>query len=114
MATPMTAFKRSKNLQEIIGGHTVKLRKVFKKSLDKLNGKSMPCSSTRPLLCCTQRVSTQTFKSEQTKRTFNIFHKLTRKSICHLFNGMHIIQNPLRRKILDPFNLRLKSQERCH
>ena len=30
-ATPMIAFKHSKNLQEIIGGHTVKQGKVFKK-----------------------------------------------------------------------------------
>ena len=32
-ATPMIAFKHSKNLQEIIGGHTVKQGKVFKKNL---------------------------------------------------------------------------------
>ena len=36
-ATPMIAFKRSKNLQDIIGGHTVKQRKVFKKNLARLN-----------------------------------------------------------------------------
>ena len=28
-ATPMIAFERSKNLQEIIGGHTVRQGKVF-------------------------------------------------------------------------------------
>ena len=74
---PMIAFKRSKNLQEIIGGHTVKQGKVFKKSLTRLNGNSMPCSSKRPSLCCTQVLNTQTFASQQTKRTFNVFHKLT-------------------------------------
>ena len=76
----MIAFKRSKNLQEIVGGHTVKQKKVFKKSLDRLNGKSMHCSSTRPSLCCTQIVNTQTFMSQQTKRIFNIFRKLTCKN----------------------------------
>ena len=75
--TPMIAFKRSKNLQEIIGGHTVKQGKVFKKNLTRLNGNSMPCSSKRPSLCCTQVLNTQTFASQQTKRTFNVFHKLT-------------------------------------
>ena len=40
----------------------------------------MPCSSTRPSLYCTQIVNTQTFMSQQTKRTFNIFRKLTCKS----------------------------------
>ena len=77
--TPMIAFKRSKNLQEIIGGHTVK-QSFFKKNLARLNRKSVPCSSTRPSLCCTQVLNTQTFMSQQTKKTFNIFHKLTCKS----------------------------------
>ena len=76
----MTAFKRSKNLQEIIGGYTVKQEKVFKKNLTRLNGNSMPCSSTRPSLCCTQVFNIQTFTSQQTKRNFNILHKLTCKS----------------------------------
>ena len=67
--TPMIAFKSSKNLQEIIGGHTVKQGKVFKKNLIRLNGNTMPCSSTRQSLCCTQVLNTQTFTSQQTKRT---------------------------------------------
>ena len=58
----MIAFERSKILQEKIGGHKVKLGNVFKKSLLRLNGKSLPCSSTRPSLCCTQIVNTQTQK----------------------------------------------------
>ena len=77
---PMIAFKRSKNLQEITGSHTVKQGKVFKKNLTRLNGNSMHCSSTRPSLCCTQVLNTQTFTSQQRKRTFNIFHKLTCQS----------------------------------
>ena len=40
----------------------------------------MSCSSAKPSLCCAQIVSTETFVSQQTKRTFNIFHKLTFKS----------------------------------
>ena len=78
--TPMIAFKRSKNLQEIIGSHTVKQGKVFLKNLASINGKSVPCSSTRPSLCCTQILNTQTFMSQQTKRTSNRFDKLTSKS----------------------------------
>ena len=58
-ATAMIAFKRSQNLQAIIGGHTVKQGKVFKKNLARINGKSVPCSSTRPSLCCTQVLNTQ-------------------------------------------------------
>ena len=78
--TPIIAFMRSKNLQEIIGGHTATQVKVFKKNLIRLNGNSMPCSSTTPSLCCTRVLNTQPFTSQQTKRTFNIFHKLTCES----------------------------------
>ena len=62
-ATPIIAFKRSKNLQEIIGGHTVKQGKVFKKNLTRLNGNSIPYTSLRPSLCCTQELNTQAFTS---------------------------------------------------
>ena len=79
-ATRMIAFKRSKNLQEIIGSHAVKQEIVFKKNLARINRKYVPCSLTRPSLCCTQVLNIKTFMSQQTKRTFNIFHKLTCKS----------------------------------
>ena len=106
----MIAFKRSKNLQEIIGGHTVKQGKVFKKSLVRLNGKYMPCSSTRPSLSCTQIVNTQTFMSHQTKRTFNIFYKLTCKSQQVIFL-MECILCKIQYvgKSETPFNLRLNN-----
>ena len=52
----MIAFKRSRNLQEIIGGHTVKQGKVFKKSLARINGKSVPCSHMECILCKIQYV----------------------------------------------------------
>ena len=60
-ATQMIVLKRSKNLQQTIGGHTVKKGNVFKKSLLRQNGTSLPCSLTRPSLGCTQIVNTQTF-----------------------------------------------------
>ena len=44
------------------------------------NGKSVPCSSTRPSLCCAQIVNTQAYMSQQTNRTRNMFHKLTWKN----------------------------------
>ena len=109
----MTSFKRSRNLQEIIAGHTVRQGKVFKKSLASLNGKSIPYSSTRPLLCCTQILNTQTFMSQQTKRTFNIFHKLTCKSqyvICLMECILCKIQYV--GKSETPFNLRLNNHRK--
>ena len=112
-ATPMIAFKRIKNLQEIIGGHTVKQEKVFKKNLDRLNGKSVPCSSTRPSLCCTQVLNTQTFMSQQTKRTFNIFHKLTCKSQYVIYLMEYILcKIQYVGKSENPINLRLNNHRK--
>ena len=48
--TPMIALKRSKNLQEIIGDHTVKQGNVFKKNLTKLNGNSLQFDETITML----------------------------------------------------------------
>ena len=110
----MIAFKRSKNLQEIIGGHTAKHGKVFKKNLTRLNGNSMPCSSTRPSLCCTQVLNTQTFTSQWTKRTFNIFHKLTCKSQYVMNHAKFILikqLTELSNVSKDTLRLRLKRRE---
>ena len=52
----------------------------IQKSLHRLNRKSMPCSSTRPSLCCAQIINAQKCMSQQTERTFNIYHKLTCKT----------------------------------
>ena len=93
---PMIAFKRSKNVQEIAGGHTFKQGKVFKFFfLDKQNRKYTSCSLTRPSLCCLQIVTTQA------KRTFNIFHKLTSNSqyVSYLMEWILCKKSP--------FNLRL-------
>ena len=111
--TPVIAFKHSKNLQEIIGGHTVKQGKVFKKNLVRLKGKSVPCSSTRPSLCYTQILNTQTFMSQQTKRTFNIFHKLTCKSqyVTYLMECI-LCKIKYVGKSKTPFNLRLNNHRK--
>ena len=112
-ATLMIAFKRSRNLQEIIGGHTVKQGKVFKKNLAGINGKSVPCSSTRPSLCCTQVLNTQTFMSQKTKRTFNIFHKLPCKSqyVIYLMECI-LCKIQYVGKSETPFNLRLNNHRK--
>ena len=109
----MIAFKRSKNLQEITGGHAVKQGKVFKKNLARINGKSVPCSSTRPSLCCAQVLNTQTFMSQQTKRTFNIFHKLTCKSqyVSYLMECI-LCKIQYDGKSETPFNLRLNNHSK--
>ena len=44
---PIIAFKLIENLQEMIGSHTIKQAKVFKKILHRQNRKSLACSSAR-------------------------------------------------------------------
>lgn len=79
---PVIAFKRIENTPEIIGSHTIKQTKVFKKSLDGQTRKSLSCSLARASLCSLQIVNTKTFTSHQTKRMVNVFHKLTYRSQC--------------------------------
>ena len=64
---PFVPFKRKKNLQEIIGGHTFKNRKVFKAHTKNRKGKSEPCNTSKPSLCCNQVIDTSTFRSYQTQ-----------------------------------------------
>ena len=73
----------------------------------------MPCSSTRPSLCCTQVLNTQTFASQQTKKTFNIFHKLTCKSqyVIYLMECI-LCKIQYVGKSETPFNLRLNNHRK--
>ena len=52
------AYKRNKNLQEIIGGHTIKNGKVFKAHSKSREGKCEPCNTSKPSLCCKQVIDT--------------------------------------------------------
>lgn len=78
--TPTIAFKRNKNIQELIGGNLINNGKLVKRNkLKQKEGKSKTCNTNRTSLCCTQVVNTSTFKSYQTNRIFNIFHTITCK-----------------------------------
>ena len=77
---PFVAFKRNKNLQEIIGGHTIKNGKVSKAHSKNRKGKSEPCNTSKPSLCCKQVIDASTFRSYQTQQLYTIFHKLNYKS----------------------------------
>ena len=83
---PFVAYKRNKNLQEIIGGHTIKNGKVFKAHSKSREGKCEPCNTSKPSLCCKQVIDTSTFQSYQTQQLYTIFHKLNckRKFIIYL------------------------------
>ena len=59
---PMMTNKRSKNLSELIGDHTLQGRKVFKTQFQIINGESKSYSTTnKSYLCCAQVINTKTF-----------------------------------------------------
>ena len=73
----------------------------------------MPCSSSRTSLCCTQVLYRQTFPSQQTKRSFNVFHKLTCKShyLIYLIECI-VCKIQYVGKSETPFNLRLNNHRK--
>ena len=77
---PITAFKRNKNLKEIVGGTCIKNSKVKKFNIPSRTGKCTPCLSGAGTLCFNQVLTTNTIINQQTKRTFNIFFNLNCKS----------------------------------
>ena len=64
---PIVAYKRNKNLQGIIGRHTIKNGKVFKAHLKSREEKCELCSTSKPSLCCKHVIDTSTFQSYQTQ-----------------------------------------------
>ena len=82
---PILAFKRNKNISDIIG-----CNKDFynKKNLNvnKFNkGKCQPCFTRSINLCCKQLKTCSTFQSAFNKNTFLIRHNVTCKSSCVIY-----------------------------
>ena len=79
---PILAFKRNKNLRDIIGGNKVfDNKKVL--NVKKFNkGKCQPCFSRSINLCCKQLKTFSTFQGTFNKNTFLIRYNATWKSSC--------------------------------
>ena len=77
---PLLAFRKNKNLRQLIGGNTIEKNKKLLTTNKFTNGKCSPCFSNSRTLCCKQVIKTEHFKSNQTNRTFRIFQKTTCKS----------------------------------
>ena len=56
------------------------IKNAADKKLEKRQGKNKTCNTTKLALSCMQVVNTNTFKSNQTKRVFNIYHTITCQS----------------------------------
>ena len=79
-SSPIIAFRKNKNLKQIIGSNTIKHNKKLIRSSNNVNGKSSHFVSNTRTLCYKQVVSTTSFKSNQTNRVFKIFHNINCKS----------------------------------
>ena len=78
---PFMAFKRNKNLRDIIGQKTVLNDKVRRhKDIATQKGWCSPCNSHGKNLCCRQIRNTNHFMSTSTKQTFKIHHRLNCRS----------------------------------
>ena len=51
-SSPIKAFRKNKNLRQIIGSNTIEHNKKLIRSNNKVNGKSSPCLSNTRTLCC--------------------------------------------------------------
>ena len=77
---PITAFKRNRNLKELIRSNCIENGKVKRVKSTLTTGKCSPCLSKTGNLWCIQLASTMTCISQQAKRKFKIYQKVNCKS----------------------------------
>ena len=82
---PILAFRRNKNLKELIGQHHLSGNKKIA-SRRRKSGKCQPCLSQRGNICCKHILSTNAFKSNVTKKSYDIRHNLN----CHSKNVIYL------------------------
>ena len=110
---PIIAFKKGIDLKQIIDTNTIhNNEKPIKTKNYNHTGKYVPCNSTR-CLCCQQLISTATFKSNQTNKTFKICHRVNCKSNfviylldCYIYNIQYVDKSET------PFNIRLNNHKK--
>ena len=78
---PVMAFKRNKNLKDMIGQKTLLNNKVVRKKPIKTHkGLCSPCNSHGNNICCKQIRNTDEFQNNGTKEKFKIFHRVNCRS----------------------------------
>ena len=78
---PIIAFRRNKNLRDILGQKTLRNGKIIRKqAITNKKGWCRPCNSRNFNLCCQQVRHTNTFQSNKTKEEFRIYHRMNCKS----------------------------------
>ena len=69
---PIIAYRRNKNLRDLLGQTTIS-NNLVKRPKARLLGKCKPCKPNRNKLCCKQLISTNKVMSTVTKRSHNIY-----------------------------------------
>ena len=110
---PIAAFKRNRNLKELIGSNCIENRKV-KRAKNKFTiGKCSPCLSRTGSLCCSQLTSTMTYNSQETKRKFKIYHKVNCQNECVIYlMECTLCNKQYAGKAETPFNFRLNNHRK--
>ena len=110
---PIRAFKRNKNLKEILGSTRIENGKVKKFNISSGKGKCTTSLSGTKTLCCNQVLTTNTLISQQARRTFNIFFNLNCKSeyVIYLMKCI-LCKKQYVGKAKTAFNLRLNNHRR--
>ena len=111
---PITAFRRNKNLKQLIGSNKTEKGKVKKRQTQNLKpGKCSPCLTNLRSLCCKQVRKTTNFKNLQNKNIYKIFHNVNCASSyviylmeCILCNKQYL------GKAATTFNIRLNNHRK--
>jgi hypothetical protein len=77
---PIMAYRRNRNLGDILGQKTLVNNKVVRKGQPHQTGGCTPCLSKGDNKCCRQIRRTTKFRSNRTNRSYDIFHKVNCKS----------------------------------
>jgi hypothetical protein len=108
---PMVAFRRNKNLRELIGQTHLSGNKKILPLNKKKTGSSRACLNHGNNQCCKHMTSTKTFQSHITKENFKIKHHLNCRSRNVVYLGYCILckRSQYVGKSEPPFNLRINT-----
>ena len=111
---PIIAFRRNRNLQDILGKKTiVNNRKQLRQNINQ-NGYLKPCNFKLNNLCCIQVQSASTFRNTVTCKTFKIYNKLNCKSKYLIYLMEYVLCNKqyTDKNLKQPLILRLSNRRK--
>ena len=109
---PVVAYRRNKNLRDILGQtHLSRGKKIVKSTKPRKHTGSSACLTTTKNQCCRHVQSTKTFSSDNTGETLQILHSLNCRSSNIIYLG-HCVLCPKTQyvgKSEPPANLRINT-----